>query len=156
MRKLSTWFLVRLLILSLVTCLSCQEDTTLKNVCADPLGAEDIKLKNNDLLCYKEGYSACFIMQFTTTSQVIQAVDYTSVYPGTMIGMIVDLGAVNCLGEVTSKPTSGFSFGVNAIEKHGYVVKLPDDTYGRLFVDSWTKSSTGAVSEINITWQYAF
>lgn len=158
MKKVSTLHvcLVGLLIFSLAATLSCQEDSTLKNVCADPLGAEDIALKNNGLLCYKEGYSACFIMQFTTTSQVIRAVDYTSIYPGTMIGIIIDQGPASCLGEVVSKPTSGFLYGVNAVEKHGYVVKLPDNSYGRLFVDSWTKSSTGAVFEINITWQYAF
>jgi predicted homoserine dehydrogenase-like protein len=144
-----------LFILTLVV-LSCQEETALKNVCADPLGAEDITLENNDQFCYKEGFNACFVMQFTTTSQVIKAVDNTSIYPGTMIAMIIDVGAVSCLGDVTGKPTSGFVASAEALEKHGYVVKLPDNTYGRLFVDSWTKSSSGVVSEINITWQYAF
>ncbi len=113
-------------------------------------------LANDDQFCFKVEYSACFILKLTAPSQVILAVDYTSQHPGTMIGMITDLGAVSCLGAVISKPTTGFLSEVIAIENHGYVVKLADSTYGRLFIHSLTKSANGEVSEIHATWQYAY
>jgi len=129
----------------------------LKDACADPLGSQDNTYKNNNILCFKEGFNACFVMQFSATSQLIRAVDYNSIFPGTMIGMIADAGPVDCLGDVTTKPpASSFFYGVNAVVHHGYVVKLPDNTYGRIFVDSWVKPASGAVSEIHLTWQYAF
>ena len=147
---------LRLLILSLVLGLSCTEDPALKNVCADPLGTADMTLTHDEQFCFKEGFNACFVLKFAAASQLIQAVDYTSQHPGTMVGMITDIGAVSCLGAVFSKPTNGFLSEVSAVENHGYVVKLPDNTYGRLFIHSWTKASSGAVSEIHITWQYAY
>ena len=128
----------------------------MKNVCADPMGSQDNTYKNNNILCFKEKFNACFVMQFSATSQVIRAVDYNSIFPGTMIGMIADVGAVRCLGDIKLQPAATFFYGVNAVEKHGYLVKLPDNTYGRIFVDSWVKPSSGAVSEIHITWQYSF
>ena len=132
--------------------ISCQEDSKLKNVCADPIGSRDVFMKDNTLFCFKESMNGCFITEFTATTQVFKAVNYS----GKLLGMIIDVGPVSCLGAVKIKPATGFVYTVNAVEKHGYVIKLPDNTYGRFFVDSWTKSSTGAISQIRITWQFSF
>jgi hypothetical protein len=138
--------------------LSCQKDVSLENVCADPVGSEDIVMKNNTLICFKEKFNACFRMQLTPTSQILIAVNYTSVYPGTMIGMMADAGSARCLGDIKTKSlvASDYYYGFNIVPNRCYVVKLPDNTYGRLYVDSWVKSSSGAVTEVHITWQYSF
>jgi hypothetical protein len=70
--------------------------------------------------------------------------------------MIVDVGSITCLGDITVKPLSGYVYSTDIIVKHGYVIKLPDGTFCRFFVDSVTKSSTGAVTKIFVTWQYSF
>ncbi len=132
--------------------ISCQEDSTLKNVCADPIGSQDVTMQTNTQFCPKEGQNGCFITKFGSTTQVFQAINYT----GKLLGMIVDVGPVTCLGQVTAKPVSGYAYVVDVVAKHGYVIMLPDGTYGRFFVDTVVKSSTGSVTKIYVTWQYAF
>jgi hypothetical protein len=136
--------------------LSCQKDATLEKVCVDPLGSQDIYLTNNTLICFREGHNACFLMRTTSTGATLTAQDYNKIYPGTMIGMIADMGFVSCLGDVSTKPTTGIFYGFTLQLNHGYVIKLPDDTYGRLFVDSWVKSSADLITEVHVTWQYSF
>jgi hypothetical protein len=109
-------------------------------------------MQQNTQFCFKPELNGCFRSQLTGTPPYFQAVNFT----GKLLGMIVDIGPVKCLGQVTYKPVEGYLYVVQIVEKHGYVVRLPDNTYGRLFVDSWTKSPTGTVSKIYVTWQYAF
>ncbi len=71
------------------------------------------------------------------------------------VASFIDVGEVKCLREVTDKPTSGWVFGILVELHHGYVIKMEDGTYGRLFIDSWKKSGS-QVTEVNITRQYAF
>ncbi|HWA35178.1 MAG TPA: hypothetical protein VG737_13655 [Cyclobacteriaceae bacterium] len=136
--------------------LSCQKDASLENVCADPIGSEDIVMKNNTQICFKEKFNACFRMHLTDTANYILAVNYNSIYPGTMIGMMTDGGSVRCLGDVDTKPTSQYYLGYYIELNRGYVVKLPDDTYGRIYIDSWIKNSAGRVTEVHVTWQYSY
>ena len=75
----------------------------------------------------------------------------------TMIGKISEIGTVSCLGDVQEKPSStDFFYAEYALEGTGFVVMLPDNTYGRIFVDSWGRNSAGAVTELHLTWQYSF
>lgn len=143
-------------ILLLLLVLSCQEDPNLVAVCTDPIGSKNITTKNNGIFCFKDGFNGCFSTPLTASETSIWAIDYNSLYPGTMIAMIVDAGQVTCLGQVTTKPSTGYVYKVAAKLKHGYVIKLPDNTYGRLFVDSWTVNSSGVVTELKITFQYSF
>ncbi len=67
--------------------------------------------------------------------------------------MIATVGAVNGLGNITTKPTSGWvGSGQMLPEKgYGYVIKLADGTYCRLFV--MEKVST---NNFKIKYQYPF
>jgi hypothetical protein len=140
------------ILLSFSLFISCQKDSTLEKVCADPIGSQDVTMGNNTQFCPLEGQNGCFKTQFGSTTQVFQAINYS----GKLLGMITDVGVVTCLGQVTVKPATGYVYTIDVVAKHGYIIKLPDGTFGRLFVDSVTKSSSGAVTKIYVTWQYSF
>lgn len=132
--------------------ISCKEEAALFPHCTDPLGSENKVYKNGNVFCYKENYHGCFTLEMTTSTPVIRAVNFT----GKELGMIIDVGEVKCLSDVKVKPVSGYVYALNAVLGHGYIVKLPDGTYGRFFIDSWRKSTTNVVMEMNITRQYSF
>ena len=132
--------------------ISCQEDNALKKVCTDPIGSEDVTMQNNTQFCPREEQNGCFRTQLGATTQIFQAINYS----GKLLGMIVDVGAIACLGEIIVKPSTGYVYSANIVVKHGYIIKLPDGTFCRLFVDSVAKSSAGAVTKIFVTWQYSF
>ena len=138
------------------TCLlfqsGCETDLVPLDFCADPLGSDNNTYKNGNVFCYKDSFNSCFTLELTPTKTNIRAVNFA----GKELAMIQDIGPVTCLSEVKAKPTSGYVYTVNAALGHGYVIKLPDGTYGRFFIDSWIKSNTNVVVEINITRQYSF
>ncbi|MBS1544794.1 MAG: hypothetical protein JST14_14245 [Bacteroidetes bacterium] len=140
----------------LILVLSCQEDPNLVTVCTDPIGSKNITTKNNGIFCFKDVMSGCFVTPLTASDRSLWAIDYTGTYPNSMVAMIADAGQIKCLGEVKVKPTTGYVYKIEAKLKHGYVVLLPDNTYGRLFIDSWTVNASGVVTELNITYQYSF
>lgn len=86
---------------------------------------------------------------------------------GNFGGEIVDIGKVNGLGDVTSKPNSGWS-SIAAIQLgHGYVVryKKSDDmtnaalsySYARFYADDWvTSSTTNGVIGAKMTYENNF
>lgn len=136
----------------LFSMIGCEGDSTLSPYCTDPLGSDNKSYKNGNIFCYKESYNGCFTLEMTTANPIIRVVNYT----GKELAMIIDIGAVKCLSEVKIKPASGYVYALNAVLGHGYVIKLPDGTYGRFFIDSWLKSNTNVVVEMNITRQYSF
>lgn len=131
---------------------SCETDLVPLDFCADPLGSDNNTYKNGNVFCYKDSFNSCFTLELTTTKTNIRAVNYA----GKELAMIQDIGPVTCLSEVKTKPISAYVYTVNAVLGHGYVIKLPDGTYGRFFIDSWIKPNTNVVVEINITRQYSF
>lgn len=161
---------MRIACLFLILFVSCQEDPNLKNVCVDPIGTAEISLPaatiNNtgnytlsNVFCFSKDSkdrNACFVVMSSTTSTILWAINFTSVIPSSLIGKIVDAGQFRCLGDVNVKPTAGYIYQVEARLHHGYVVQIPDGTYGRIFVDSWVLDSSGRVTKINLTWQYSF
>jgi hypothetical protein len=53
-------------------------------------------------------------------------------------GLICTTGKVNSLGNVIKIPTEdAWTTEIGAILNHGYIVKLPDNTYARLFIYDW-------------------
>ncbi|HQQ95661.1 MAG TPA: hypothetical protein PLX35_00285 [Cyclobacteriaceae bacterium] len=130
--------------------IACKEDSSLTSVCTDPIGTQDVTMKNNTQFCFKEGLNGCFITTLNATTLTF------SVYPisGKQPANIVDIGPVKCLGQVNKKPTTGYSSSVNVVAGHGYVVLLPDNTYGRCYVAS--VSSSGGAPLLYVSWQYAF
>ncbi len=67
---------------------------------------------------------------------------------------IADVGKVSCLGGVTTKPSSGYASAVATELGHGYVVKLINNTYARVYAEEWMLSLSGGVIGIKISWQY--
>ncbi|MEX2233773.1 MAG: hypothetical protein WD824_16530 [Cyclobacteriaceae bacterium] len=126
--------------------LSSCSDNPIENSCADPIGSEDKSLSDESIICFKDDFNNCFQLSYSSSLKEIRSV----IISGGEEASILDAGELSCLGEVTAKPLTGFSPAVGLVEHHGYVVKLPDNTYGRLYVDS--DESNG----INITWQYSF
>jgi hypothetical protein len=145
----SSWVLILMLLFFQI---SCETDSVVSEFCADPLGSDNLIYKNGNVFCFKNDFNGCFTLDLTTTKTFIRAVNYV----GKELAMIQDMGQVKCLSEVNTKPASGYVYTVNALLNHGYSIKLPDGTYGRLFIDSWTKSASGVVLEINITRQYSY
>lgn len=131
---------------------SCETDSVVSEFCTDPLGSDNLIYKNGNVFCFKKDLNGCFALELTATKTVVRAVNYV----GRELAVIQDIGQVKCLSQVKEKPTSGYVYTVNALLNHGYSIKLPDGTYGRFFIDSWMKSTTGTVLEINITRQYSY
>ncbi|MEJ0056640.1 MAG: hypothetical protein WDN75_13895 [Bacteroidota bacterium] len=50
--------------------ISCKEDTTLKKVCTDPIGSEDVTMQNNTQFCPREEQNGCFKVQLGGTTQI--------------------------------------------------------------------------------------
>jgi hypothetical protein len=121
-------------------------DTIIENDCADPIGSEDRTVGHQSLICFHEDFSNCFEITFSSSAKQIRSV----IIDGGGEASIIDTGVVSCLGEVTSKPAEGFASVVDLLPGHGYVVRLHDNSYGRLYVESFTGSL------VNMTWQYAF
>jgi len=126
-------------------------DEEINLTCADPLGSDAISIGHEVFTCFQEDINGCFWFHLDVSPPVLQSV-YVE---GHSIAMIIDVGAVECLGEVTQKPTTGFVFATEAIIGHGYVVRMEDGTYGRLFIDSWIVSG-GQIVEVNLKRQYAY
>ncbi len=130
---------------------SCKEDP-INITCADPLGADAITLRDQQYTCYQAQFNNCVWFRLEFSPPELRSV---SVITNNEIATIYDAGEVPCLSAVTAKPASGFVFATEAKLHHGYVIKMQDGTYGRLFIDSWKKSGN-LVTEVNITRQYAF
>lgn len=152
-------------ILLFISCLSCQEDPNLKNVCVSPVGSAKISIpvaplngyfSDYNIICFGDKHNACFVLESSPTATIIWAVDYTTSFPGSTIGKLSDSGKVRCVGDAIVDPASNYVYQVAASIHHAYVVELPDKTHGRIFVDSWDVGSTGAVKTINLIWQYPF
>jgi hypothetical protein len=69
---------------------------------------------------------------------------------------IADIGAVTCLGDVTTIPTAGFTTSAEAIEGHAYVMKLYDGQYARFYMNRFVTNTSGGIIGAEIKWQYPF
>lgn len=142
-------------------------DQTQNNVCADPLGSQNVTINSSDVyynncfFCFKAGvttptdtcrYNNCFQFYYSSSGQTIRSIYFETICT---YGTLVDVGPVNCLGEVVQKPASGFVYSLAPKLKHGYVVAFPDNTYGRFFIDSW-ETQSGEITSLNIIRQYPF
>ena len=143
--------------------LSCTY-AVLPKVCVDPIGSESYKVTINYLFCFlhqKYGtvdtcyYNGCFwFRRVSSTGQDIESYDYLS-RQSCSIGTVMDVGQVNCLSEVKDKPTSGYASSAIPILHHGYVIRFPDNTYDRFFIQS-TYPASGSIDTLYIVRQYPF
>lgn len=129
---------------------SCSEEP-INFQCADPLGSDGKSLSDKKFTCFQEDINGCFWFHLNVTEPILQSV-YVE---GHSIAMVLDIGEVACLSEVTEKPSSGFVFVTPAKLNHGYVVKMADGTLGRMYIDSWKKQGD-LVTEVNIIRQYPY
>lgn len=135
----------------LLVCLGACSGKEELNFCTDPIGTDTYTLGPDGWVCFLPEINGCYIFK-STPSSTIASIGVS----GHVQGTIIDIGDVECLGSIANKPTSGFATSVEVKVKHGYVVKFPDNTYGRFFVASIGKNSAGQVTTVNITRQYKF
>lgn len=147
-------FILSFLFLFFCFGLSCSNDP-LPIVCVDPLGTDNIRVKRNQVFCFtlpitKCNYNGCFWL----TPDLPQEIRAYNWQPDCILGEIADVGIVKCLSEV-KKPTLGFGATVTPALHHGYVIRFPDSTYGRFFLDSWIQHS-GYIDSMYVTRHYPF
>jgi hypothetical protein len=141
---------LRTLIFLFVCLAACSGKEDL-DFCTDPIGTDTYSLGPKGWVCFLPEINGCFIFESTTSSTI------TSIgLKGHVQGTIADIGTVKCLGGIADKPSTGFVSSTEVKANHGYVVKFPDNTYGRFFVVSVDKNSSGQVTNVNITRQYRF
>ncbi|MFC2124877.1 hypothetical protein ACFLU5_08705 [Bacteroidota bacterium] len=128
-------------------------ESEINNPCADPIGSDDMVLEDENVFCFMESVNGCFQIIWHDSSIEIISLNLTD----KIRGRIVDIGEVNCLGDVITKPESGYMDSVMVQEHHGYVVKFPDETFGRIYIDSFVESlASDDIVSIRTTWQYTF
>jgi hypothetical protein len=123
-------------------------DTEEENVCNDPSGTATITLTNSVSLCFSQTSGCDSDITFSSISNNLFA-------GGETLGF-VDIGEVDCLGEVTTKPTAGFVTQGSAQIGHGYVTKQIDGTYGRFYAKEYLQSTSGGIIGLKINWQYSY
>ncbi|MBI1767487.1 MAG: hypothetical protein HY015_00445 [Bacteroidetes bacterium] len=134
--------------------LNCSNDP-LPTVCVDPLGADNVRVKKNQTFCFKIPFSGCtYDGCFWLTPDLPQGIRAYKYFSPCTLGEIADVGVVKCLSEV-AKPISGFTNTVVPALHHGYVIRFPDSTYGRFFIDSWYQHS-GYIDSMYVTRHYPF
>lgn len=146
---------IGLIMVLLLTIQSCTGDE-INLTCADPLGSDTRTIQTYVLSCFQPEFDGCFEFRLNQASLYAQSiyVPYPDPDPSEA-PLMIDVGAVNCLAEVTQRPQDGWQYAVTIKEKHGYVFKMKDGSLGRLFIDSW-ESSGGAITNVSFTRQYPY
>jgi len=108
-------------VVSMFVCLflvftDCTE-SDIHNICADPIGSDDMELEDESVFCFMESVNGCFQIKWQDSSIEIISLNLQD----KIQGEIVDIGEVNCLGEVISKPENGYKDTVVVLEHHGRV-----------------------------------
>jgi hypothetical protein len=142
-----TKLFLRVIVTSAVILSSCSEE--LPDYCADPLGSDTKTYNNQSVMCFKEDFNGCFVMDFNTTPK-IRAVQISN----GEVATIADAGEISCLNSLTGVSMT-YSYEAVVAEHHGYVVKFPDGTVGRIFIESITTVGS-KFDQINVLRQYPF
>lgn len=124
--------------------------------CPDPLGSDTRTIKTYALSCFQPKFDGCFEFRLKESSLYIQSiyVPYPDPDP-TEAPLMIDVGQVTCLSEVTQRPQGGWQYTAIIKEKHGYVFKMKDGSLGRLFIESLETSGTEA-TKVSFTRQYPY
>jgi hypothetical protein len=113
----------------------------------------------------------CFSMTNTLNTHFNITVCESLIYPSganfyNTGGEVVDMGTCDGLGDVTTKPSSGYS-SVSSIQlNHGYVIRFRKSydqtditlpyTYARFYAVNWLTSTTGGIIGVTIKVQLPF
>ena len=118
----------------------------------DPVGTIILKMRN-----YDNGRTYLYPSGFNPSAYFIILADNN--FSGYNIEF-VSIGTVGGLGNVTSVPTSGWSYKVAVKPGHGYVARCTYDgeyVYARIYVVSWTEAaSSGGIIGAEIKYQSPF
>ncbi|HYG03684.1 MAG TPA: hypothetical protein VD927_14650 [Chryseosolibacter sp.] len=145
-------FKLKTVILSLaVLSVSCINEHDIGISCADPIGSEDYVTADESWMCFLPDINGCFRIELQTTPQIRSVY-----YDDHIYGWIKDVGIKNCLSEITEKPLDEFSYLLPLVEHHGYVVRFPDNSIGRFYIDSFDTDSFGHVTRVNIIRQHNY
>lgn len=131
-------------------CIQCVEE---EEPCADPAGTVTTYIDNNTALAFSTGS--------VTTCAIAAGNLYFSPFNFAICGNnsvdgIIGVGQVSCLGDVTTKPATGYTSQVAVELGFGYVVKLKNGNYARVYAEDWKTTTSGGVSGVKVKWQYIF
>lgn len=146
-------FLSSLLLVTVLVITSCREEA-INHTCANPIGTDILTINIEALSCFKEDFKGCFEFRLDGDKVYIQSVYITDTDPEEA-PLIFDAGPKECLRDVIERPTADWSYALYVEVGHGYVLKMKEQTLGRLFIDSWLKSGN-TVTAVNITRQYTY
>lgn len=144
------------LLIALLTAIHSCDGDDINFTCPDPLGSDTRTIQTYSLSCFQPAFDGCFEFRLNESSAYVQSiyVPYPDPDPSEAPVMI-DVGPVTCLSEVTQRPQTGWQYTVIIKEKHGYVFKMKDGSLGRLFIDSW-ETSGEEVTKVTFTRQYPY
>jgi hypothetical protein len=154
MRQFST----RVTLLIWLLSSSCNTEE-INRTCADPIGSDDLECTGNQtFFCFQSDMNACFAVYLNDPDYPQFPVIIQSVYfaEGKAIGMIANYGEVPCISSMKRGKPLDFVYAVAGELHHGYVVRFPDETFGRLIVESIDQNINGQVTQVNITLHYAY
>ncbi len=131
--------------------LTACESGPINDQCPDPVGSDEYAVGDQGWICFQEDINGCFRLELDGEQPILRSV-YVE---GHMYGMIADYGEVTCLSAMRRGPQLDFHYAVYAKLRHGYVVRFPDETFGRLYIDSYyTNGST--ITQVNFKRHYSF
>ena len=102
------------------------------------------------------------------TDQIFLNVSYGGSYSDNYMlqGETTDIGEVHGLGNVTEKPTTGFTFNAALAKGHGYIIRYKGDinyanstlpySYGRFYVVDYQLDVFGEIQGVTIKYQGPF
>lgn len=102
------------------------------------------------------------------TDQIFLNVGYGGSYTDNYMlqGETADVGQVHGLGNVTEKPTTGFTFNAALIKGEGYVIRYKGDinyvnstlpySYGRFYIIDYQLDALGEIQGVTIKYQGPF
>ena len=140
------------MVLSLVFVAGCEQED---KVPPDPEGTIMFTMRNNGILINsynneQRGTGIGFVAGTGCWVAMTSANNFLCQFCS-----IASVGKVAGLGNITKIPTNGFVGSTSVAIGYGYVIKLDDGTYARLYVIDWTISSTtDGITGAKVKYQY--
>ncbi len=160
-----------LLTIITVFVLSCTKKDTQDTSVPDPAGTITTNLSvTSDLILCQTGpthYGTGTIRLGMNVPAVTDWIYFNDGYNNSMNkGETADIGQVHGLGNVTEKPTAGFTFNAALIKGEGYVIRYKEDinyanstlpySYGRFYVVDYQLDALGEIMGVTIKYQGPF
>ena len=158
-----------LLITITVFALSCTKKDTQDTPVPDPVGTITTNLSSNSfLIIWQKSLVTIYLeMNVAAVTDQIGTINLGVSTGGYMLqGETADMGEVHGLGNITEKPTTGYTFYSALTKGHGYVIRYKEGvnyadvslpyTYGRFYVVDYQLDVFGEIAGITIKYQGPF